>query len=356
MTEKSELPPSLIDHIPWEDGSNPIWPTTTFFLRRNLAKSLFPQKMSESQLIQTEDSLCKAAMGAKDLESPQCFKAETLRPVDKEFLFEHFLCSEGFQNTGRGQGFIVDASTKILAMVNIQDHLQLQFLDTKGEWEKTWNHLSNIVSSIGEKLDYAYSQKFGFMTSDPNYSGTGLTTSAFLHLPALIHSQQLEDVLAKQREEGVDAAGMQGTLEDLVGDILVVRNHYTLGLTEDDIIHSTHSTAMKLAMAEKTLRDQIRQQDNPVMKDHVSRAYGLLLHSYQLQTKEALDALSMLKFGLDLGWLIGTTHSRLNDIFFKCRRAHLLFNFKETEAGPEALLHKRAEFIHKELQGIELKI
>jgi len=356
MTEKIELPPSLTEHIPWEEGSNPIWPATAFILRRNLAKYHFPPKMNEMQFIQTEEILSKALISTTDLINPICLKAHELTALDKEFLFEHFLCSEGFQNAGRGQSFIVDTSGKIFAMINVQDHLQLEFLDTKGEWEKTWNHLSAIESVIGSSLDYAFSPKFGYMTSDPSLCGTALNTSAFLHLPALIHSHQLEEVLIKQKEAEVDAVGIQGTLEELTGDILVIRNHYTLGLTEENIIHSTHSTAMKLIIAEKALRMRLQQENSAEMKDQVSRSYGLLLHSYQLQTKETLNALSMIKLALDLGWVSGVSDHHLNDTFFKCRRAHLLFTFKEKEIDSQALLHRRAEFVHKQLKDIRLNI
>jgi protein arginine kinase len=87
----------------------------------------------------------------------------------------------------------------------------------------------------------------------------------------------------------------------------------------------------------------------------VSRAYAILLHSYQIEAIEALKALSLVKMGLDLEWLKGTSQAALNHLFFACRRAHLLCQY-ERNISHEELPHRRAEFIHKALHGLELLI
>lgn len=355
MKEKAELPPSLLEHVPWEKDSNPIWPASAFLLRRNLGKFFFVPKMEKQQMQQTIDMLKTTLLNAPDLAQPSFLKAEDLSALDKEFLYEHFICSENLQNTLAGQGFIVDNTSRFLALINIEDHLQLLLIDCKGDWDNTWNFLTKLENTVGSNLDYAFSTKFGYLTSDPVYSGTGLIVLTYLHLPALIHTGQLSEALIKQKEEGISAAGMQGGLEDLIGDLIVLSNNYTLGLTEENILHSVHSTAMKLMVSEKTMRSHLQQENNPAIKDMVSRAYGLLVHSYQLQTKEALNALSMIKLGIDLGWVSGISDSKLNEIFFKCQRAHLVHELKETALDLQDIARKRAEFLHASLKGIELK-
>jgi len=208
---------------------------------------------------------------------------------------------------------------------------------------------------MSRSVEFAFSPRFGYLSSDQFLCGTGLTVLIYLHLPALIHTGQLQETLVKQKDEAVIATGMQGTLDEIVGDIIVLRNHFTLGLSEENILQSLHSMTMKLMALEKTLRSHLQQGKNVELKDHVSRAYGLLLHSYQLQTKEALDALSMIKLGLDLGWIEGITDQKLNEIFFHCRRAHLLHSLPEILVDPAEISRKRTEYLYKQMQGIQLK-
>jgi protein arginine kinase len=356
MTEKTNLPLSFLEHSPWEKEINPIWITTSFILRRNLAKTLFPPKLDERGMEHTLLLLKEQLLNSPLLDHPSLLPAETLSATDKEYLFEHFLCMDGFQNTIKGQGFIVDGSSRFLAQINIQDHLQLQLIDCQGAWETSWNALNQLETAISTAIEFAFSPRFGYLTADPARAGTALTVYAFLHVPALIHTEQLQEALQKQKEEGITAMGMQGTLEDLVGDLLVLSNTYTLGVSEENILHAIHLMAMKLMALEKTVRSHMQSESNSKVKDQISRSYGLLLHSYQLQTKEALDALSLVKLGLQLNWIEGVSESKLNELFFKVRRAHLELALSTDIHAPEEAAHKRAEFLHKQLQGMQLKI
>ncbi len=355
MKEKPDLPASLFEQTPWQDEVNPIWPASSFTLHRNIARYNFPPKLQAAQAGRVLEAVQGALLSSSGLEKPKLLKAEEISALDKELLFEHFLCAESFQNTTAGQGFVIDESGKFLALLNIDDHLQIQLLDSTGGWENTWNFLNKIEHAIAEKLDFAFSPKFGYLTSNPNICGTALIVQIFLHLPALVHTGQLQEALVKQKEEEVSAMSMQGKLEEIAGDIVVLKNRFTLGISEENILRALHMTAVKLMAAEKGARTRLKNENDAEIKDKISRAFGLLMHSYQLQTKEALDALSLLRLGIDLGLVTGISDSKINEIFFKCRHAHLSNIFQEKNLDPHALSHRRAEFVHKQLQGVELK-
>jgi len=357
MTEKIKLPKSLLEHTPWEKQSNPIWLATSFMLHRSLAKFNFPPKLEDRQYPLTLSAVKDQLLTSALLAQPTLLKAEDISALDKEYLFEHFLCMEGFQNTLAGQAFIIDETGLFFAKLNIEDHLQMQLLDTEGAWEKVWNRLNEIETAVGSAIEFSFSQKFGYLTSDPSYCGTGLTVQAFLHLPALIHTGQLQETLSKQKEEDTTVTGMGGNLDEIAGDLVVVVNHFSLGTNEESILQSVHSMAMKLMAMEKTLRSHLKTENNVEIKDQVSRSFGLLLHSYQLQTREALGALSLMKLGLNLDWIEGITEDKLNTLYFQCRRAHLLHLLNEQQTvDPQEIARKRAEFLHKNMQGTALKI
>ncbi len=166
----NSLPVYLLEHTPWENASNPIWLSTTFTLHRNLARYNFPAKMSARQIQQTLTELKERLCKNPQLKNPVFLNAEQVLPLEKEFLFEHFFCHEGFQNTLAGQGFAVDESAHFLAGINIQNHLQLHLTDCTGSWEQAWNHLDQIEMAIGTSSDFAFSSKFGYLTSDPDIS------------------------------------------------------------------------------------------------------------------------------------------------------------------------------------------
>lgn len=348
MTQRANLPPSFLEAIPWGKDSNPIWPASVFVLHRNLTKYNFPGKMNEMELLQSLELMKTSFLAQQELEQPFFLSSKELSPSDKELLFEHFLFLEAFQAPLIGSGFVLDNSHRFLAQINQVDHLQLLLIDTKGEWEKSWNFLTKLESGLNTKLDYAYSTRFGYLTADPTSCGTGLSALIYLHLPALIHSGQFENLAAKQKDVEVDLIGLEGQGSGFVGDLVILHNHYTLGYSEETLLHGLQTTTLKLLAAEKAIRQHLKEENNVDVKDQISRAFGLLIHSYQLQTKEALDALSLIKLGVDLGWITGIPDLKVSELFFKCRRGYLSHLFPEEKDFAQ----KRAEYLHKELQGM----
>jgi len=253
-----------------------------------------------------------------------------------------------------GEAFVIDDSGQFLAVLNIRNHLQLQLTDCNGALENTWNRLVGMETSLGKSLNFAFTPQFGFLTADPSTCGTGLIVNIFLQVPALIHSGHLATAISKNTREGVAFTGLQGDPDNLVGDIVVLHNTFSLGLSEENIVSAIRTSLTKLMVEEKGMRAKIRTDGDSEIKDHVSRAYGLLLHSYQIETIEALNSISLLKLGVDLDWLEGTTLQALNNLFFSCRRAHLVSEKEKEDA--EAVLHKRSELIHKTLKDANLNI
>ena len=102
-------------------------------------------------------------------------------------------------------------------------------------------------------------------------------------------------------------------------------------------------------------REKLMLEKDGFMRDKISRAYGLLLHSFQIETKEAFEALSLLKLGIDLEWVDGMTDQEISAIFFRCRRAHLALDSQES-LNPEQLAEKRADYLKQQCHKLKLKI
>lgn len=358
MKENPKLPSSFIQNNPWQKKSHPIWPATSFNLKRNIARFNFPSRLAKEELNRLLPLLTNAHQQILGKENVQFFPAEELAALDKEFLFEHFLCEEGFQNADKGQGMIVALEGHFLALFNIRNHITLQWVDCCDAWEDTWGQLARLESEIGRELAYAFSPKFGYLTSQMENCGTALTVCAYLHVPALNHTGQIPALLHNLEE--VRATGMEGTGEHLLGDFLLVKNAFTLGVSEEGILRSVHLAATKVVGAESAARSKMVKENDVVVKDLISRAYGLLIHSYQLNTRETLTALSMIKLGIDLGWIVGLTDEEANAIFLQVRRAHLLLHLQhsgEQSVGEDqqAVQRQRAAFIHKRLKDVQLK-
>jgi protein arginine kinase len=352
---KSEAHPIFRLKNPWETHGHHVWLASSLSLFRNLAKFKFPARLDKAREQQILALLFESLKNSPELSKPQLFRSEEIGPLQKEFLLEHFLAPDGFHQAHGGEGFVIDESGTFLAVMNLHDHVQLNVIDTQQEIEKSWNRLVKIEAHMAKTLDFAFDSRFGFLTSDPKQCGTALIIQTFLHIPAIIHTGELPDLLEREKDEEVEAIGLQGKSTELIADIIVGRNTCTLGLTEEYILTMMRMWATRAVVSEITARRKLKENDSENVKNRVSRALGLLTHSYQLEVIEALNALSLVKLGIDLGWIQAPRELNMAQVIFNCRRAHLMNLLEEKIAIPE-LPRKRAEYLHELARQLQIVI
>lgn len=347
----SSLPDFLFTTSIWDGEKNPVWVGTTLHLDRNFTLYKFPGKMTTAEMVGSLKTVSETVQKIPSLNPLSFFPAEDLTPVDKELLFEHFHCAKGFQEAREGIGFAFNAQGNCLITLNEHNHLQLQLFSTETDFAASWKKLTEIDDLIAKAHPYAFSPRFGYLTADPCLCGTALEARIFLHLPALRHTGALGELISKYSDEQISFEGLEGSMADLVGDILILKNHFTIGVSEETVLGLLQTTALKIAAAEKKAREEAKINPPADLKDFVGRSFGLIMHSYQLHPKEALDGLSGLKLGTDLGWVTGAKSQKISTLMLQLRRAHLTHLLNLASPTPQELSHKRAEWLHQELKG-----
>lgn len=334
----------------WGQNETPIWLFSRFSLRRNLTDFSFPAKMNDLEKEQLVALLKNTLLRFSSQHFGLSFPSSELSANEKELLSEHF-----FMDLEENPDFyLIDPSGPFIIKIQGRDHLTLECFESESNWNTNWQKLSSLEKDIGKTHHYAFDSQFGYLSSDPSLSGTGLKTEAFLHVPCLIHMESLQEILENVLADDVSVSGLYGNAE-FTGDIMAIQNKFTLGVSEDHILDSVHRVATKLMSLEAHKRQKLKRNPDPIMLDKVSRAYGLLLHSFQIELKEAFSALSLLKLGIDLEWVEGMTDQAISAIFCKCRRGHLRFAAKISGA-PDEFARQRAEYLKMECKKLKLVI
>jgi protein arginine kinase len=327
MEKNLKLPNSFTSNGPLKGAKNSIWPATFFLLRRNLESHPFPSKLTPKQ---AEEILSQIE---KSFSTRQIIPSNSLSPHQKELLFEHFILDEGFERQDNGRAFIVDDSAKFLGLVNVGDHLHLHHLSLEPNFSNPWKFLSNLEQSLSKSLTFSYSPRFGFLTSRPSVCGTGLLIRSLLHVPALLHLDKFPEILESLPEEiSIKGLGNEG---EYLGDFVLLENAFTLGVSEEAILESVQSMAKSLVLKESELRKNLDPSQAEILKDATSRSLGLLSNAYSLEVNEALSSLSLIHLGSQLGWLQAPKEFDFFELFFSCRRTHLL-ELTQSESIKEA--------------------
>lgn len=354
MTEKLAKYNAPVFERPWEKNKNSIWLASTLRLHRNIDKFNFPQHLDDEKRRVVLDLLSDTIKSAPDLEKVSILPTDMLSPIDREFLEEHFLVFDSARNGQHGQAYMTDASETLLIQCNTRDHLELHIVEPNGELEKALERLIKIEQHVEKRLPFAFSRLFGYLTSDPCLSGTALVVDAYLHIPALIHLGEPLQKLNGDQHEGLIFTSIQGNPDDLIGDLLVLRNRWTNGVSEEAILSSVRNTVLQTIMEEKQARTQLSQGRDDRLVDRISRAIGTLQNSFAIDTTEALRALSLVKVGIEIGWIKGMSVESVNELFFDCRRAHLAKKTQQESYASPALHKVRAQLLRTLISPLKL--
>lgn len=327
-----------------------IWPITRFQLRRNFARFSFPGKLSAKEKEQVLQTAISQISNCSELKNPKWVMGTDLSPQDKQKIYQRFLIENDIFESKPGIGFILDEKQNILISINVDDHLAIYKVDFSSKWEETMELLNKVDQSLNKLIGFAYDERFGFLTANPEHCGTGMLIEAFLHVPTLLmqHSQP-------QIEEMLNPNSSLGSLDNTSGylaSICIIRNRYSLGMSEDQLLHQVHSSAMKLYREEKTLRSKCLESAK--MKDKISRSFALLKHSYEISPIEGMNALSDMLLAVQLNWIENMEIPVLETLFFDLHKAYL--QFSHIKDPQDDISHKRAEFIHQSLNKANLCI
>src|SRR5690606_34899779 len=113
---------------------------------------------------------------------------------DRQFLVERQLISRELSEGHGPRGVAIDPQEKFSLMINEEDHLRIQVMNSGLDLDTTWKQISQIDDIIDERLTYAFHERLGYLTACPTNVGTGMRVSVMLHLPALVMTRQIEKV------------------------------------------------------------------------------------------------------------------------------------------------------------------
>lgn len=317
-------------------------------LARNLAGYSFPGWAKGPQRDQVLE-VCRTAVTATP-QMKRCFNLTVgdLSELEKQILVERHLISRELSGAKGGAGVVISKDQAFSVMMNEEDHLRIQVLRSGFNLKKAWNAINDFDTALEEHLDFAFSPTFGYLTACPTNLGTGLRGSAMMHLPALVISNQMEKVVRAVNQLGMVVRGLFGEGSDASGSIFQISNQTTLGESEDEIIKRLTSVLQSIIEHELNAREKLLEADAGKLLDKVGRAYGILQNSHLLSSSEAMNLLSLIRLGIDLGAFPDAQRSIIDRLFIEAQPGHLQHAQKgEFEPGQRDVLRAarlRSEF------------
>lgn len=311
----------------WLRGTGPhaaIVTSSRIRLARNLAGHRFPHWATKRGLAQVRTTVESAVAQAPYLKSALVLHLDDLPGVDRRFLVERHLISREHAEHDAGERAVVIGDREIISvMVNEEDHLRLQVLQSGLNLREGWAIAAELDRQLEEHLAYAFSPEWGYLTCCPTNVGTGLRASAMLHLPCLVMTKQIGRVLHAITKLGLTARGLYGEGTEATGNFFQISNQVSLGRTEAELVDTLERLAAQVVQQEEAAREAILRTSREALEDRIWRAYGTLRSAQIITSTETTDLLSLVRLGVDLGIIPTLNRATINTLFITTQPAHL---------------------------------
>src|SRR5437588_12570845 len=292
-------------------------------LARNLKDFPFPGWAKKADRVKALEAIRPAVESLAQMDGAFSESMDNLSAMDKQILVERHLISREHAAKGVGSGLVLNKEESLCVMINEEDHLRMQALRPGLQLRSAWLAIDQVDTVLEKRLDYAFSNDLGYLTACPTNIGTGIRVSAMLHLPALVLSEQINQIIQAVNKLGLAVRGLYGEGTEALGNVFQVSNQMTLGESETAIVERLEKVLAQIIEHEENDRATLVDKKPKSLYNHIGRANGILANAHSISSKETMNLLSLMRLGFDMGLFPGVDRSLVDELFILTQPAHL---------------------------------
>ncbi len=327
MIDLSLLPDGGVGWLDASGDHSDIVISTRIRLARNLEGYAFAGRARDGERLRILSQVEQALSAMRGRHQGALFRVDEMLPDDRLLLHERHLVSRELAGLDSQRpvrsGAAVHLTRATSVMVNEEDHLRLQAIESGLRISQAFNSVHALDSELGERLPYAFHNEFGFLTACPTNAGTGLRASVLIHLPGLVLTKEIAKVLAGLQQVGLTYRGLYGEGSEVVGNFFQISNQTTLGRTESELLDYLTRVVIHVIEREEEARKVLLRDAGYIIEDKLWRAYGTLRYARSLTFDEVMSYLSSVRLAVGLKLITDLSVYTLNKLLIFSQSAHL---------------------------------
>ena len=293
-------------------------------LARNIGKYPFRKKLDISRAAEMVSEVTAATEVAGGSRYFHVLDIKSLSEVELKVFLEKHIVSNEFLAVNLPKGLLVSDNQNTSVMINEEDHIRIQTISAGDDLYTSFETACQIDDLIEERLEYAFHVEYGYLTTCPTNTGTGLRASYMVHLPCLDKNDVANKLLPHVAKFGITLRGIYGEGTAPMGSIYQISNQNTLGKTEEEIMAGLKAVTKNILDHELKARQKIFESKHLFIEDKVYRAYGILKNSRIISANEAMNLLSDIRLGFMLEILnVPKPSKQIYQIMMEIQPGHL---------------------------------
>ena len=267
-------------------------------LERNISGIPFPSKLpAEDAEKLVKDSESKLLPLLRQQDPGYTFaRLDKMTQGARGSYREKKVLNEALSRISRPSALFVNESESASIVLNGEDHFRLQAFGRGQDLAKIYDRVNELDDLVNKEYDFAFDEKYGYLTAFPTNTGTGMRCGVLLHLYTLSGNPPFRRMVMEMARFGITVRGIYS--EENMGSLFEVCNHKTLGQSEKEIIDLVNRVSIQLSSQEKRVRESVLKTKRGEKTDEVYKSYGILRYARRLSLKEAMMYLSTLRFGV----------------------------------------------------------
>lgn len=288
--------------------------STRIRLARNIAGYQFPLAFTEDEAHKIEQTVSGILVDQEKLPHQfTSYQMKQLDSLDKQVLIEKHLISPSLIEADHEAAAVISEDESLSIMINEEDHLRIQCILPGLQLEDAYKQARSIDRILDRQINYAFDEKYGYLTTCPTNTGTGLRASVMMHLPALTATKQMNKIAPIINRLGMVVRGIYGEGSEALGNVYQVSNQVTLGKAEVEILQELQGLTKQLIEKEREARKALLAHSRISLEDKLFRSLGTLRHARLLSTEEAAACLSDVRLAIDLDIITHINKTILNE-------------------------------------------
>ncbi len=233
-------------------------------------------------------------------------------------------------------------------LINGNEHISIRVSSSTADVFSLYNSIESIEHIFERSVGFAFNDEFGYLTSSLKNTGCAFVGSAILCIPMLSYFDKnyLDNFYRECFDLGFVVLNEKGQRATNCDNFVHVKNRYSFGMSEHDILHTLGYIINTFVQKELELRENLAPQYKTVIEDKIFRSYNTLKSARLIGYKEAKNALLWLRVA-NFYNMFGINIDTINKMLVFLKNGHLdNFNTDNTSNYNEM----RANYISMFLQ------
>lgn len=279
--------------------------STRIRLARNLKNFRFPHFAPESELQAVSDHVYHAVKTGNSFPDARVVFLGALSALDRRVLEEKSLISPLLASQSSHRLVIMFQTSHASILVNEEDHLRIQAIRPGLNLKSAWKIVKKLEFHLQEKLDFAATEHYGYLTTCPSNAGPGIRTSVAVFVPGLIMLKRIIPIVKQCILAGYAVRGIYGEGSESRGYVLQISNQRPSEKNEVTVLKGLEGICYQIIEQEKYARLELLNAHRRAVLRHITEAEQDLRTMPQISLNTGRKKLAIHRLGIALGITTG---------------------------------------------------